>query len=130
MLHLSVLLNTLCLSQYVLHVYTPDLNKDSGVERGNTIRSYFSQEFTNAEIAGFLALQHGIVLSVRTLRRILQRLGPKRARCDNEAPLERIVAAIPWSLYGQSSTNEALEANVQFASKKRYCYEIPSRYRP
>ena len=87
LLHLIVLLNTLCISQCVLPVYTLALNKDSGVERDNTIRSYFSQGFTNAEITGFLALQHGIVLSVRTLKRILQRLRLKRARCDNESPL-------------------------------------------
>ena len=31
---------------------------------------------------------------MRTLKRILQRLGLKRARCDDESPLERIVAAI------------------------------------
>ena len=31
---------------------------------------------------------------MRTLKRILQRLGLKRARCDNESPLERIVGAI------------------------------------
>lgn len=80
--------------QSVLPVYTPALNKHSGFERENAVRRYFSQGFTNAEITGFLALQHGIVLSVRTLKRILQRLGLKRARYNNESPLERIVAAI------------------------------------
>ena len=80
--------------QSVLPVYTPALNKHSGFERENAVRRYFSQGFTNAEITGFLALQHGIVLSVRTLKRILQRLELTRARYNNESPLERIVAAI------------------------------------
>ena len=55
--------------QSVLPVYTPALNKHSGFERENAVRRYFSQGFTNAEITGFLALQHGIVLLVRTLKR-------------------------------------------------------------
>lgn len=80
--------------QSVLPVYTPALNKHSGFERENAVRRYFSEGFTNAEITGFLALQHGIVLSVRTLKRILQRLELTRARYNNESPLERIVAAI------------------------------------
>lgn len=127
--------------QSVLPVYTPALNKHSGFERENAVRRYFSGGFTNAEITGFLALQHGIVLSVRTLKRILQRLGLTRARYNNESPLERIVAAILEELenscgsflgyyYSASSTDEALKAKVQFTSKKRYCYEIPSGFRP
>ena len=48
----------------------------------------------NAEIAGFLALHHGIILSVRTVKRILKRLRLRRAKCNNESPLEEIVSVI------------------------------------
>lgn len=64
------------------------------MNRESLISSYFLQVFTNAEIAGFLALQHGIILSVRTVKRILKRLRLRRAKCNNESPLEQIVAAI------------------------------------
>ena len=42
--------------------YTPALDKNVGVNRDNLISSYFLQGFTTAEIAGFLALHHGIIL--------------------------------------------------------------------
>ena len=64
------------------------------MDRDNLIRSYFLQGFTNAEIGGFLALQHGIILSVRTVKRILKRLRLRRAGRNNESPLEQIVFAI------------------------------------
>jgi len=78
----------------VLPTYTPALDKNVGVNRDNLIRSYFLQGFTNAEIVGFLALHHGIILSVRTVKRILKRLRLRRAKCNNESPLEEIVSAI------------------------------------
>ena len=64
------------------------------MNRDNLIRSYFLQGFTNAEIAGFLALHHGIILSVRTVKRIFKRLRLTRAKCNNESPLEEIVSVI------------------------------------
>ena len=94
LLHLLVVLNTVCLSACVLPAYTPALNKDGEWDRENLISNYFLQGFTNNEIVGLLALQHGIMLSVRTVKRILKRLGLKRATSDNESPLEHIVSAI------------------------------------
>ncbi|KAJ7322020.1 hypothetical protein OS493_033416 [Desmophyllum pertusum] len=73
--------------------YSPALNKDRGLDRNNVIGTYFLQGFTNAEIAGLLALQHGI-LSVRTVKRILKRMRLKRAGCNNESPLDQIVRSI------------------------------------
>jgi len=64
------------------------------VDRDNSIRSYFLQGFTNAEIGGFLALQHGIILSVQTVKRILKCLRLRRAGRNSESPLEQIVFAI------------------------------------
>ena len=78
----------------MLPTYTPALDKNVCVNRDNLIRSYFLQGFTNAEIAGFLVLHHGIILSVRTVKRILKRLRLRRAKCDNESPLEDIVSVI------------------------------------
>ena len=52
----------------------PALDKNVGVNRDNLIRSYLLQGFTNAEITGFLALHHGVILSVRTVKRTLKRL--------------------------------------------------------
>ena len=68
------------------------------MDRDNLIRSYFLQGFTNAEIGGFLALQHGIILSVRTVKRILKRLRLRRAGRNSESPLEQIVFAIVQEL--------------------------------
>ena len=78
----------------MLPTYTPALDKNVGVNRDNLIRSYFLQGFTNAEVAGFLALHQGIILSVRTVKRILKRLRLRRAKCNNESPLEEIVSVI------------------------------------
>ena len=89
-----VILNTICFSTSVLPpCYSPALNKDRGLDRNNVIGTYFLQGFTNAEIAGLLALQHGI-LSVRTVKRILKRMRLKRAGCNNESPLDQIVRSI------------------------------------
>ena len=83
-----------CLSNCVMPAYTPALQKDEGLEREDLITSYFNQGLTNAEIVGFLVLRHGIVCSVRTLKRILKRLGLKRAGHNNESLIEHIVGAI------------------------------------
>ena len=64
----------------------------TGVNRDNLITSYFLQGFSNAEIALFLALHHGIILSVLTVKRILKRLRLRRAKCNNGSPLEEIVS--------------------------------------
>ena len=68
--------------------------KDKDVDGEIAIRIYFLQGFTNTEILGFLAVQHGIVLSVRTLKRILKRLRLRRVRRSNESPLGQIVFAV------------------------------------
>lgn len=94
MLHVLVLLNAVCISSCVLPAYTPALNKDRGLDREQLIRNYFLQDFTNIEIVGFLALQHGITISVRTVKRILHRMRLKRACLANESALEQIVSAI------------------------------------
>ena len=94
MLHLHILFSTICLCTCVLPAYTPALNKQGDFDREDLIRSYFLQGYTNSEIVGFLALQHGVILSVRTVKRILQRMGLKRASVNHESPIELLVNAI------------------------------------
>ena len=94
LLRLFILLNIVCLSACVLPVYTPALIKEGGINREDLIWGYFVQGFTNAEIVGFLLLQHGIICSVRTVKRILRRLRLKRSGRNNESPIEHIVFAI------------------------------------
>ena len=67
LLHLFILLNILCLSGCVLLIYTPALIK-GGIDREDLIRGYFVQGLTNAEIVGFLLLQHGIICLVRNCK--------------------------------------------------------------
>ena len=117
-------------SKGVLPTYTPALHKNVGVNQDNLISSYFSRGFTNAEIACFLALHHGIILSVRTVKRILKRLRLRRAKCTNESPLEQIVFAILEELenscgsfmgYRQLTRHLRRKYNLQVT---RYCDEI------
>ena len=61
---------------------------------------------------------------MRTLKRILQRLGPKRARCDNEAPLERIVAAILEEL---ENSRGPFMGNRQLTRRLRRKYNLQVR---
>jgi len=94
----------------VLPAYTPALNKGRGLDRETFIRNYFRQDFTNAEIAGFLALQHGITVSICTVKRILKRMRLKRGSRDNESRLEQIVSAILEEL--ENSCDETLKTEV------------------
>ncbi|EDO33113.1 predicted protein [Nematostella vectensis] len=55
---------------------------------------YFSQDYTNKEIASFLVLRHGLVISVRTVKRTLKLLYLRRDRSGNESPMEAIVYAV------------------------------------
>ena len=78
----------------VLPAYTCALHTNEVRNQDDLISNYFHQGYTNNEIAGFLALQHGIVLSVRTIKRILRRMGLRRVTHTNESPVEEIVRAI------------------------------------
>ena len=113
--------------------YTPALNKQGDFDRENLIRSYFSQGYTNSEIVGFLALQHGVILSVRTVKRILQRMGLKRASVNHESPIELLVNAIVEELENScgsfmaiSPIYKALEEKVPFDGEKRHDNAVSS----
>ena len=77
----------------VLPNYTPALTADAGDIQGR-IRAYFMQALTNAEILGLVAIVHNYVISMRTLKRWLKRIGLKRPKWNTESSLEEIVAAI------------------------------------
>ena len=70
----------------VLPEYTCALHANEVRDKENLISNYFSQGYTNNEIGVFLGLQHGIILSVRTIKRILKRMGLKRASVFKRVP--------------------------------------------
>ena len=84
------------LSTSVLPKYTPPLarTENSGRLVGEVIQAYFTQGYENAEILGFLALVHGVVIGMRTLKRWLSKMELRRPHQRNEDPLEDIVSAI------------------------------------
>ena len=68
--------------------------RQNQLEIADMLRQYITQGYSNAEILGFLAVIHGIVIGMRTLKRWLKILRLKRHRVVDEAPLEDIVSAI------------------------------------
>ena len=89
-----ILLTIIQKSLSVLPNYTPALPQDVAMEKEELVRHYFQQGYRNDEIACFLAVHHGIILCIRTIKRILKRLSLKRASKRNQSPLESIVRAI------------------------------------
>ena len=68
--------------------------RQNQLEIADMLRQYITQGYSNAEILGFLAVIHGIVIGMRTLKHWLKILRLKRHRVVDEAPLEDIVSAI------------------------------------
>ena len=48
------------------------------------VRHYFNQSFTLSEICGFLLCSHHVMISKRSIRRILQKLGLKRNNVESD----------------------------------------------
>ena len=70
-------------------------------DRNSVITSYFNLGLSYTEIAAFLASFHGVVLSVRQLKRILRRLGlPRRL---NPSDVGDVLNAIIYELNGSGS---------------------------
>ena len=78
----------------VLPAYTCAMHTNEVTDKENLIRNYFERGYTNNEITVFLALQHGIMFSVRTVKRILKRMGLRRVTATNESPIDQIVSAV------------------------------------
>ena len=73
------LLNCFCFSaQAVLERQIPVLDEQTKLNRDQLIKSYFNLCFTQNEIAMFLPVSHGIVISSRQLKRILRRRDLRR----------------------------------------------------
>ena len=66
------------------------------------IKLYFERCYTNIEITNALALGHAIIISTRTVKRILKRLNLKR-RTPIMSPLEDVVAVILKEIEGSGS---------------------------
>ena len=62
------------------------------------VKNYFLQDYTNADkIVGFLALSHGMKVSIRTVKRILRGYNLRRARGE-ESTIETVVHVMPQEL--------------------------------
>ena len=51
---------------------------NASVARNSLVERYFHEDYTQAEIIGFLSLRHGHEMSFRTLQRILRNKGLRR----------------------------------------------------
>ena len=78
----------------ILQCYTPAVVRQNQLEIADMLRQYITQGYSNAEILGFLAVIHGVVIRMLTLKPWLKILRLKRHRVVDEAPLEDIVSAI------------------------------------
>lgn len=77
-----------------LPTYTPALHRNTQyLARDSLIKAYFKQGYRNKEIVSFLFICHGIVVCVRTVKRVLKRLNLKRKiLCDDHQATEALNA--------------------------------------
>ena len=99
-LFLCIIFQYFSFSTSVLPTYTPAVTGEDGFVLQEVIASYFNQGYTNSEIIGFLAMIHGVVIGLSTLKQWLRRLRLKRVQRANESPLEDIVSAILLEMDG------------------------------
>lgn len=85
----------------VLPGYIPVLQQSS-IERDVLIERYFQLGLQHQEILAFLMLSHGIVLSLRQLKRILARRQLRRR--NNTSDMDAVLQAIDTELNGSGST--------------------------
>ena len=83
------------------HDYIPVL-EDGEETREGLIRKYFNLGFPYHEILVFLSKFHGIMLSLRHLKRLLKTMGLRR-RCEG-SPMNEVVSAIERELRGSGSS--------------------------
>ena len=83
----------------MLPLYTPAvIRDDNGMGQDELVKNYFLQDYTNADkIVGFLALSHGMKVSIRTVKRILRGYNLRRARGE-ESTIETVVHVMPQEL--------------------------------
>ena len=78
-------------------VYIPATGTDNrAVSHDVLITKYFNLGLEYAEILAFLAIYHGIILSIRQLKSILKRNNLRRRK--NHSSLNNVIAAIKTKL--------------------------------
>ena len=95
----AVFLLSSCLffrAQAVLERYLPVLEQQALTDRDQLIERYFSLDFTQCEICAFLVLAHGIRISLRELKIILQMRGLRRR--GHHTDLGLVISAIKQEL--------------------------------
>ena len=80
---------------YALPEYLPS-TRNCNQDRNYLIKEYFRLGFNYTEILSFLALYHGVRLSLRHLKRILVSQGLRRKKI--QSPIERVADAIDQEL--------------------------------
>lgn len=95
------LIATICTtSRAVLPNYLP-ATRGNALARDELIETYFNLGFAAQEIVLFLAILHGLCISLRHLKRILRRLGCRRRRFKSD--LDEIVQVVQGELRGSGS---------------------------
>ena len=85
----------------VLPGYIPSLVDDGNTPREVLIEEYFKAGLNYSEISAFLFLVHGVLLSVRQLKRILKAMGLQRRR--NPSDVNDIIDALEQELRGSGN---------------------------
>ena len=86
----------------VLPSYIPAIGESQNVDREVLIKRYFNLGLNNAEIVLFLSLAHGLILSIRQLKRILHKLHLKRRSVPSDS--DEIINAIEGELRSSGSS--------------------------
>ena len=86
----------------VLPSYLPVLKEQTNNDRDHLIETYFNLGFSHSEIASYLAVAHGILISIRQLKRILKRKGLRRR--GKQAELGLVISTIEHELEGSGSS--------------------------
>lgn len=78
----------------VVPSYLPSVNH----EKTTLITDYFKQGFKYSEILSFLLVKHGILMSLRQLKRILKRLNLKRRGLNLCTPIENVIDMVQMEI--------------------------------
>lgn len=98
---LILLLVSICTTaRAVIPDYLPPISSNT-LSRDEVIKTYFNLGFKAQEIVLFLVSVHGIRISLRHLKRILQRLGCRRRRFQSN--LDEVVGVVEAELRGSGS---------------------------
>ena len=97
-----VLLSLLHRCVSVFPSYIPAIDEGPNVGRDDLVVRYFNLGLNNAEIVLFLSLGHGLIMSIRQLKRILRNLHLKRRSVQNNS--DEIINALESELKSSGSS--------------------------